>query len=240
MRLLPILAESLLQLSILLPFAWLARRSSPRNNDVYVYLFIVLFLLDSVLIRLLNIRLFDGQQWNWGGKTASLLWALAFLYTTRIITKREAGFTPSVQQRQSVITIMAVLLLLRFALRLLFQGTGGGYRLETFLYEATLPGLSEEIVFRGILLSLLNRVFTRNLTWLNTRFGWGLILTSLLFGAVHGLSINPSRIPDFNSQRFLMTGALGFVMGLLKEKSQSLLPSIVFHNLWNLLAYWGR
>lgn len=67
-----------------------------------------------------------------------------------------------------------------------------------------------------------------------------MIFTSIIFGLVHGLSLDTSWRPDFNSQRFVMTGALGFVLGLIKEKSKSLAPGIVFHNAWNIIAYWGR
>lgn len=240
MQFLHSIAESLFQLSVLLPFAWLARRSMERSRVLYMVLFAFLFLFDSALIHTLNIRLFTNQGWNWTGKTASLLWALVFLYTTTLITKQQAGFTSRIKQPRSMFAVIAILLLIRLGLRLLFLGTAGSYHRETFLYEATLPGLSEELVFRGILLALLNRVFARKWTVLQTQFGWGLVLTTLLFGAVHGLSLDPSWTPHFNSQRFVMTAALGFVLGWIKEKSGSLAPGIVFHNLWNVIAYWGQ
>lgn len=67
-----------------------------------------------------------------------------------------------------------------------------------------------------------------------------LIALILLFGAIYGISLDHSWMPDFNSQRFVMTTALGFAPGLIRERSQSLLTGIVLHNPWNLVGYWGQ
>lgn len=144
------------------------------------------------------------------------------------------------EQQKSVFAIVAFLLIVRLALRFWFQGFGGGYDPETALFQATLPGLSEEFVYRGILLGLLNKTFPIKWKLLNTRFGWGLVLTSVLFGLVHGLAITENWTVGFNSQRFFMTGTLGFALGFIKEKAKSLVPAVLFHDLWNLIAFWGR
>lgn len=240
MPLLQTIAEGLLQLLCVVIILIFARADFEKKAKPYLLMFALLFLLDATLIRALNISVFTGQQWNWVGKAASLLWAVIFIYTTRLVTKEDAGWTASIANRRSVLFIIAAFLVMRLLLRFFLQGFSGGYNAETFAYEATLPGLSEELVFRGIFLALLNKAFPPGWTFGKTIFGWGLVLTSVLFGLVHGFSLSKDWMPEFNSQRFCMTGGLGFVLGYVKEKSKSLVPGILFHNLWNLIAFWGR
>lgn len=240
MQLLQLLSTGLLQLLVVgIPIFFLRQNRNPTDKK-FILFFCLLFVFDGLVVRLLNVDLFAGQQWNWVGKTASAAWAIGFVYTSTLLSKADAGWTLKVKQGKSVFVLTALFLLLRLGLRIFFQRFAGGYRLETFCYEATLPGLSEEIVFRGILLGLLNKAFPATWTLLNASFGWGLVLTSVLFGLVHGLSFKEHWRPDFSSQRFLMTGGLGFVLGFIKEKAKSLAPAVLFHNLWNLIAYWGQ
>lgn len=240
MQIIQSFAEALLQLLIIGLLILLTGYPLKRNDQKFLILFCLLFLLDAVIVGSLNISVVHDQKWNWIGKAGSLLWTVIFIFTTKLLTREEVGWTLSIINQKSVLIIIAIILFFRLAIRLFFQGFTYGYNIETFIYQATLPGIAEEIVFRGILLALLNQVFLKKWIILRTSFGNGLVVTSILFGLVHGLSLNRSWIPDFNSQRFVMTGALGFAFGLVKEKSKSLLPGILFHNLWNIIVYWGQ
>lgn len=240
MQFLHLLSTGLLQLFAVAVLSLFSGQKFGAGSRKPVLLFCLLFLLDTVLASLLNMDLFAGQQWNWAGKSASVVWALLFIYTTTLLSKKDMGWAWKIEQRKGVFAIVAFLLTARLALWFWFQGFGGGYNLETALFEATLPGLSEELVYRGILLGLLNKIFPVKWKLINTRFGWGLILTSVLFGLVHGLSMNERWIVGFSSQRFFMTGALGFALGFVKEKAKNLAPTVLLHNLWNLIAFWGR
>ncbi len=239
MLLLSSIYEGLLQLAALIPLLLFSRRSFQKGNKKYTVVFCIIFLLNTVITISLNVRLFAGQNWNWVGKSATLLLALLFIFFTRYLTKKEMGFTGQVQQPQSSCTIVVAFLMFRLGMHVASQGWRGSYHTETFLYQATLPGLSEEFIFRGILLGLLNKVFIPSWTFLKTRFGWGLIITSVLFGYTHGLFTN-NWIPSFNSQRFLTTFGLGFLLGFVKEKGKSLVPAVLLHNGWNLIVYAGK
>ncbi|MBN8191953.1 CPBP family intramembrane metalloprotease [Bacillus sp. NTK074B] len=78
---------------------------------------------------------------------------------------------------------------------------------------AILTPISEEIVFRGILLTLLLRII---------KPFWAITITSLLFGLVH-----PSEI-------WVFTVLAGFLLTLTTYKTKSILPAMVAHSLWNL------
>jgi membrane protease YdiL (CAAX protease family) len=78
---------------------------------------------------------------------------------------------------------------------------------------AILTPISEEIVFRGILLAILLRFF---------KPFWAITITSFLFGIIH-----PSEI-------WMFTVLSGFLLTMTAYKTKSILPAMVAHSLWNL------
>ncbi|MGG3915078.1 CPBP family intramembrane glutamic endopeptidase [Rossellomorea vietnamensis] len=78
---------------------------------------------------------------------------------------------------------------------------------------AILTPIWEEIVYRGILLTILLR-FVKSY--------WAVAITSILFGLVH-----PSDI-------WLFTILGGFLLTMTAYKTKSILPAMVAHSLWNL------
>ncbi|KPL57963.1 CPBP family intramembrane glutamic endopeptidase [Rossellomorea vietnamensis] len=78
---------------------------------------------------------------------------------------------------------------------------------------AVLTPISEEIVFRGSLLTVLLK-FVKPF--------WAVGITSILFGLIH-----PSDI-------WLFTVLAGFLLTLTAYKTKSILPAMVAHSLWNL------
>ncbi|MCS6901552.1 MAG: CPBP family intramembrane metalloprotease, partial [Polyangiaceae bacterium] len=83
------------------------------------------------------------------------------------------------------------------------------------LLGAVVPAVCEEMLFRGLIFGGLQGLGA----------GWAVVLSSLLFGLAHG-----------SAYRLLPTFSLGLVMGLLRWRSGSLAPSVVFHGLNNGLA----
>ena len=81
---------------------------------------------------------------------------------------------------------------------------------------ALLPGLCEELAFRGFILSGFSR---------NGRTGVAVVFSALLFGVMH-------MIPQQVFNAFL----LGLVLGLLALRSGSLLPGVLFHFVNNALG----
>ncbi|AWM33555.1 hypothetical protein DDQ68_12630 [Hymenobacter nivis] len=54
-----------------------------------------------------------------------------------------------------------------------------------------MPGLTEELAFRGVLLALLDRTFTERVRVLGADVGRGTVSSSLVFGLCHGLRVGP-------------------------------------------------
>jgi sodium transport system permease protein len=88
-----------------------------------------------------------------------------------------------------------------------------------WLVLAALPAISEEVAFRGFILSGLEHAY---------RPTWAIALSALLFGFMHVLL-------SLFTQLFNAT-LLGLILGLLAIKSRSLLPGIVFHLTNNTLG----
>ena len=68
-------------------------------------------------------------------------------------------------------------------------------------FVATLPGLAEELFYRGVLLGLLSRAFARRLWLPGARTSWGGVVTVILFALAHGLKSQAylmARMPASN------------------------------------------
>lgn len=88
--------------------------------------------------------------------------------------------------------------------------------LLALLSTALVAPLVEEVIFRGLILSRLNRVLP----------GWlSLLLSALLFGLCHGQ-------PVWIAYAFV----LGLILGTMALRSGSILPSLVTHILFNAIG----
>ncbi|MGD8750345.1 MAG: CPBP family intramembrane metalloprotease [Anaerolineales bacterium] len=99
---------------------------------------------------------------------------------------------------------------------------------ESFLVGVFIIALWEEVINRGYIQ-----------TRLQAAWGfWGVIVTSLLFAAVHV----PSALLDYNndvikaSLRFVQTGLVGFALGYVYWRSGSVFTTIAIHGLNNFVT----
>ena len=90
---------------------------------------------------------------------------------------------------------------------------GWGPSLLMFAVVAGLAPAFEELLFRGLLLPVLAR---------RTGLGAALLLSALLFGAIH---LQPAGLPTL--------ATLGFALGLALRQRGSLWPPILVHGAWN-------
>jgi uncharacterized protein len=236
MQIIKSFVEALCQLLILTVFFVGIKPRNKANNAVkFFLLFCLLHLIDTVLLQNLKIPFSYNLQWNWSGKIASLCWALIFVFTNNILTKEDIGWIFKIENKRNIFLGIGILLFVQVLLQTLILGGNEQFcDLETFFYQATMPGSSEELIFRGIFLGLLNKIFISKWTILSITFGWGLILSSILFGLAHGLHIDKIWTFRFDFLSFVQTGFVGIIFGILKEKSKSLVPSIIYHNLSNV------
>ncbi len=181
---------------------------------------------------------FEGLQWNWGGKIASIAMTVAVFavlaMTTKSVSRESAGFTLRQNPGSVVPALIATVLLAASGIGLEFLGADGpSMDPERLAYQATMPGLDEEPFFRGVFLAVLAAALpSRGLSLLRARItGAGLLMT-LLFGLGHGVGIEDGK-PFISWIYIVVTGYLGFGLLWIRERTGSVLLPILAHNLIN-------
>ena len=236
------LIDVAIQLIVLLPFLWLAKKSYNTREKNILWIAAALFLLDTILVNYFaGIRLFPSQRCNWVGKFASITWATVFVYVNGLISRNEVGWTTK-RQAGSLgffLSVLVILSVLKLYFYHAYNHPPASVHFETVLFQATMPGIAEEIVFRGILLALLNKVFQTKWSAFGVRFGWGAIISSILFGLVHGFYIDGAWSLHFITIGIIRAAIDGFFLALVKEKTKSLVPAIIIHNVLDVIVcFW--
>ena len=109
----------------------------------------------------------------------------------------------------------------------------------TFLTYALFVGFGEEILFRGYMQSRLNEVFGKPYRFFEVSFGWGAIITALLFGLMH---IGILRwILGMTTEVTLAWGFWtifgGLVFSFVREKSGGILAPALLHGMPQAIAF---
>jgi membrane protease YdiL (CAAX protease family) len=99
-------------------------------------------------------------------------------------------------------------------------------------------GFGEEVFFRGYVQSRINRVFGRPVRLLGVSCGLGLLVSALLFGVIHILNTVDyfTGCYEFAWGSGLMNVAAGMFLGLLRERTGSIVAGGVAHGLVDVLA----
>lgn len=234
------IGDCLLQILFLAPFFVLGIRTNKNLRAGILLLALLLFIATSVTTDFLSgISLFEAQKWNWGGKTIALLIALFFIYSYRLLAPKQFGLTAEIETRDAkyIFSICTGYFLLRFLLYITMIKEAETFHFETILYQSTVAGITEEVIFRGVLLTLLNQVFL-NPKWIFAKVsvGWPVVMTSFLFGFTHGIYFDNGYHIHFDFFTIARITFDGFLFALLVEKTKSLLPAIILHNMLNLIG----
>lgn len=122
---------------------------------------------------------------------------------------------------------------------------GDPHSREPLLYEATMPGLDEELFFRGLVLALLKEVFPKKWIVLGAPMGWPVAVITLLFTWLHVLHVGPDLRPHAETAILPMVSLLGFgfLVAWIRERTGSVWWAVFAHNVANvalvLLARFG-
>lgn len=212
--------------------------SDKRVAMPWLLLFLALVVLDETGLYLalhfhLNHAL--GLYWNWVGKAFSLAWVVLFL-AWGPISFREAGFRRPRPGTIGKSAALACAFLLACLVVDKIQAPAGHASIETLLFQASMPTLAEESVYRGVLFAILMRAFGEHdlaLPWYRSRSVW---ITALAFGLIHGVSIGHG-VFQFNALACLFPLAFGLVAGGLRKHTDSLWPAIALHGAVDFGAY---
>jgi uncharacterized protein len=233
--------ETVLNLLILAPLFFLASRANKDSSNAGVVLwFALIYLASNVLtFSLSGVSLFQGQSYNWVGKGVAALFLVLCVFLLPGFRKEQFGLTWNVRWEgaKPILILCAVYLLLRIGLYYFSGEASAAIDPETTLFQATLPGIHEELLYRGILLGLLGVWLVRP-SWrlANVEFGWPAVITSLLFGLAHGINVTRDLDLGVNYFGLVRTTFDGVLFALLVHRTKSILPAVVYHNLLNLIG----
>lgn len=214
-------------------------------------LFLVIAVIDSMFypltMRFQNIQIIDPYVWNnnltfnWSAKLYSILFALILLVPLKpLLSANNIGLTLHQNKNSLKFSLFVVLFFFIVATILGLLSGKAPFDINPLLYTAIMPGLAEELIYRGLLLGLLNKLFDRKFKILGTNFGWGAILTSIAFGLVHGFQLGEGFQIQLDFITVILTGVYGFLYALLKERSGSLLFPIIGHGTVDFFNFFFR
>ena len=114
-----------------------------------------------------------------------------------------------------------------------------GNAISAFFFYILFVGLGEELLFRGYIQSRLNVAFGKSFQFFGVSWGWGVIITSMLFGFMHVLNLGGFVIGRWELTWWwgLWTFFSGVVLGFVREKTGSIVSPILLHGLPQAIAY---
>jgi membrane protease YdiL (CAAX protease family) len=197
--------------------------------------FLVVYSLVLLYARRLPFLARIPGQWNWSGKIMSIAFSCLVLACSPWL-RQNVGLRWR-QSRGSAGWSAGCLL------ACLAIGVSGGFAVaprafswESLLFQFFIPGIDEELAFRGIALALLERGFGQSPVSCRMRFGWAALITSLFFGLGHAVSFGHGQF-GFSLAPFFMTTAFASAAALIRTRSGSLLWPMLCHSAWDGTFY---
>jgi len=222
--------------------------NSPDSKWKSIILFASFYVVYSCLVSFPSwmpaLRIIEGE-WNWSGKIYGIVGSILFL----MVFRKELGDHNFITLRQRktslkpklIITIIVFMVAVVLAIISIQKS---GERFEYYLFQFTMPGLDEELAYRGIMLGLLSNALKSKMSIRNISLGNpALLITSILFGLGHSFQIDPDWCFHQNWVEFISTFATGLLLGWLTLRSGSILMAILIHDLFNvlpLLIVWNK
>lgn len=171
-------------------------------------------------------------DWNWTGKllaTAGLLMVAALpwfgLRRCGLILRQAPG-------SGMAWWAFAGCIVLSFGLAFHFRDGADG--LETILFQWSMPGIEEELFYRGVLLLALHEALDSGTSTKPRWAGLGLggVLASVVFGLGHALFYRNGAV-SFDAMAFAMTGGPALLLVWFRMRTGSLVLPVLAHNVVN-------
>ncbi|OWY59602.1 hypothetical protein B7486_73695 [cyanobacterium TDX16] len=102
-------------------------------------------------------------------------------------------------------------------------------------FQLTMPGLEEEAFYRGTLLFALDRAFLGRRRFLGVDWGWGALLSCVMFGLAHAFGFSEGQF-SFDPLTMALTAVPSFIGVWLVLRTRSVLLPAVLHNFGNAIT----
>lgn len=178
--------------------------------------------------------LVSGSDWNWQGKLLALAGSLA-IAALPLFGWRPVGLT-FVQAPGSLKAALPVLMIYcAFFAIMALAFPSDPASADEIAFQLTMPGLEEELFYRGILLFALDRAFVGRWHFLGVDWGWGAVLSCLLFGLTHAFGYSDGQFA-FDPLYMALTAIPSFIAVWLRLRTGSLLLPMLIHNFGNSVS----
>jgi uncharacterized protein len=208
-------------------------KAAHRLYAILSNLFVLVLTASTDLRKIFPILPELPGRYNWTGKILELLVsviAISLLMRIEGWHREEFGlklsFAPGTG-KDVLRFLLPVLLLETLVLYVLVPGQTP--TLEDHLFQLFVPGLTEELAFRGVLMALIDRAFLGRMRVLGADLGWSAVATSLLFGLWHGLDVSAHFTISLDVAPMIIPTAGGFVLAWCRARSGSLLLPVIAH-----------
>lgn len=210
----------------------LAHRRRFRPGWLLVAALLVL-VNDALLTRAYGLLpdLLPALDRNWQGKAMALAATLA-IAALPAFGWRRSGLTLRQTSGSWRSAVPLALLYGAFFVALASAFPNDALEREDLAFQLTMPGLEEELFYRGILLLALDRAFTGRVRLLGIDWGWGAILSSLLFGLAHAFGYGAGGF-SLDPMILLFTAGPSLIAVWVRVRTGSLLLPVLMHNFGN-------
>jgi membrane protease YdiL (CAAX protease family) len=225
-----------LTIACALPVVWIAARHSRTRQWGSLKFVAFLVVLDIALVDIPRVDGFRHLHWSWQESLLSSMWPFLAVALVPAISLASIGVTSRFRSGWLKPSTVALLLALAVPATFFIIGARKILDWEGWVFLLIMPGLAEELVFRGVYQSLLNRVFGKPWRLADAEFGWGLVVTAILFAASNGLvAVGPQLHVRIVLSAAVAPIMLSLVSGWVRERSDSIWPSVIGHNLTNIV-----
>jgi membrane protease YdiL (CAAX protease family) len=179
-------------------------------------------------------NLLPDSDWNWQGKALALV-ATLLIASLPVFGWRRSGLTLAQAAGNLKASIPVVLLYIAFFTGIAWLFPTEPASAETIAFQLTMPGLEEEPFYRGVLLFALDRAFQGRKKLLGVEWGWGAILSCVVFGLAHAFGFSDGQF-SFDPLTMALTAVPSLIGVWLVLRTRSVLLPVVLHNFGNAIT----
>lgn len=195
----------------------------------------LVFLNDALLTNLYGSlpNLVPQGNWNWQGKLLALIATLG-LAALPAVGWRQSGLTVRQVSEGYQWPLLVSIIYIGLFVFLASVFPNSPTSIETLAFQLTLPGLEEEIFYRGLLLFSLMKAFPSRTTALGVEWGFGAVVSSVLFGLAHAFTYADGAV-SIDLMTMALTAGPSMLVVWLALRTRSLVLPVILHNFGNAI-----
>ena len=179
-------------------------------------------------------NLLPHSDWNWQGKALALA-ATLLIASFPVFGWRRSGLTLAQAAGSLKAAVPVALLYIAFFTGIAWLFPTEPATAETIAFQLTMPGLEEEPFYRGILLFALDRAFLGRKQFLGVEWGWGAVLSCVVFGLAHAFGFSDGQF-SFDPLTMALTAVPSLIGVWLVLRTRSVMLPVVLHNFGNAIT----